>query len=201
MSPKTEGTRRCRGRRAGDFRRIRFHGVLNVLQDPPVIEVIKVQEVWDVLDASGRKTGRTMLRGEPIAPGDYHLVVHIWIRNEKKEYLIQKRAEHLDLFPGLWATTGGSVVAGEDSLSGAIRETREEVGLTLQKSWLSLLSRIVREGSIVDVWFAQVQSADLEQPVLNEEVSAIRWVSKDTIRQMIRSGEFHDYGYIDRLLP
>jgi len=57
----------------------------------------KVREVWDVLDASGRKTGRTMFRGDPIAPGDYHLVVHIWILNERMQYLIQKRADYLKL--------------------------------------------------------------------------------------------------------
>ena len=50
-------------------------------------------ELWDILDEKGNKTGRTMVRGNRIKRGDYHLVVHIWAKNEKGEYLIQKRAK------------------------------------------------------------------------------------------------------------
>ena len=34
-------------------------------------------ETWDIYDVRRRPTGRTMLRGEAVQAGDYHLVVHV----------------------------------------------------------------------------------------------------------------------------
>ena len=40
-------------------------------------------ELWDILDKDGRLTGRTVEKGRPLKEGEYHLIVHIWIRNSK----------------------------------------------------------------------------------------------------------------------
>lgn len=71
------------------------------------------------------------LRGEQLSIGGYHLVVHVWIRNSKGEYLISQRSENRSTFPLMWECVSGSVVKGEDSLQGAVRETKEEVGIDL----------------------------------------------------------------------
>lgn len=34
-------------------------------------------EIWDLYDGCGEKTGRTMVRGEAIPTGFYHIGVHI----------------------------------------------------------------------------------------------------------------------------
>ena len=36
-----------------------------------------------------------MLRGERLKPGQYHLVVHIWIVDEAGRLLIQRRADEM----------------------------------------------------------------------------------------------------------
>ncbi len=69
-----------------------------------------------------------IIRGEEVPHGYYHLVVHIWIRNSKGEYLISQRSADRPTCPLMWECVGGSVIKGEDSLTGALRETREEVG-------------------------------------------------------------------------
>ena len=38
-------------------------------------------EIWDLYDGCGEKTGRTMVRGEAIPTGFYHIGVHIWPMN------------------------------------------------------------------------------------------------------------------------
>ena len=86
-------------------------------------------ERWDLRDGEGNPTGETMERGEHLKPGQYHLVVHIWIIDGQGRLLIQKRAAHLKLMPDIWAATGGSAVAGEDSHTAAARELREELGI------------------------------------------------------------------------
>ena len=49
-------------------------------------------EIWDLYDAQGRATGKTMLRGEGVPQGLYHICVHIWPVNSRGELLIQRRA-------------------------------------------------------------------------------------------------------------
>lgn len=156
-------------------------------------------ELWDVLDGQARRTGRTITRGQRLATGDFHLVVHIWIRNEHGKYLIQKRADHLEWQPGIWAATGGSVIAGEDSLSGALRETREELGLDLHAAELSKLARLLRVDSIVDLWLAQASTDRLGTPMLGPEVTEIRWVPKSELQRMADVGDFYAYSYLDTL--
>ena len=89
-------------------------------------------EIWDVYDADRRLTGRTMVRGERFQPGDYHLVVHICIRNSAGKMLIQRRQPFKQGFPGMWdVSVGGSAIAGDTSARAAEREVEEELGLTL----------------------------------------------------------------------
>ena len=45
-------------------------------------------ELWDLYNEQRELTGRDHVRGEEVPQGFYHLVVHIWIRNSKGEYLI-----------------------------------------------------------------------------------------------------------------
>lgn len=40
-------------------------------------------ELWDIYDKYRQKTGRTHERGNTMKEGDYHLVVHVWIINDK----------------------------------------------------------------------------------------------------------------------
>lgn len=48
-------------------------------------------EFWDIYTANRVKTGRVMERGSLFKQGDYHLVVHICLFNDRGEMLIQQR--------------------------------------------------------------------------------------------------------------
>ena len=149
-------------------------------------------EPWDVYDADRRLTGRIMRRGEPIAPGDYHLVVYIWTRNAAGQYLLTRR----DLrkgYGGLWESTGGSAVAGEDSLTAAVREVREETGLALDPAVGELIYAYRREDAFCDVWLFR-QEFDLSAVTLQEgETTAARAASKDEVLALYRSGQLVPY--------
>ena len=109
-------------------------------------------EKWDLLDGDGRPLGQTLVRGDKLRPGQYHLVVHIWVEDSKGRLLIQKRAPHLKLMPDTWAVTGGSALAGEDSLTAAARELSEELGIEAAPSELKRLGRLRRRNSLCDLW-------------------------------------------------
>lgn len=156
---------------------------------------MKQVEIWDILDKNGRRTGKTVIRGKRgLGKGEYHLVVHIWIVNDRGEFLIQKRSDKRPLMPGEWAATGGSAFSSESSRHAAARELNEEMGIRLGRKDLKLVKRMLRKFSLTDIWAARC-NVDVDNLNLQtEEVAKAKWVSADELKTMIRNGEFHNYG-------
>ena len=109
-------------------------------------------EIWDLYDASGRRTGKTMLRGEEVPQGMYHLGVHIWPINSRGEFLVQRRSMTVQWKPGLWAVTGGSAIAGEDALTAVRRELREELGYDADLTEIKRIACLRRSNSFCNVF-------------------------------------------------
>ena len=160
-------------------------------------------ELWDVYDANRRLTGRTHRRGDPLAPGEYHLVVQVYVRRPTGEFLITKRAPTKG-YPLMWENTGGSADAGEDSLTAALREVREETGLCADPARARLVMQVMRPDAFVDI-YELVHDFELSDVVLlpGETVDA-RLVSGEEILRLHETGQFvpHDYlpGLMDRLM-
>ena len=95
--------------------------------------------------------------------------------------------------------TGGSVLKGENSLDGALRETREEVGLTLSPDAGRVIRSAVRKeeggrrfSDIVDVWlFAYDGPVDLKLAT-TREVAQVLWMDRDRIRDLYEKGDLVD---------
>lgn len=152
-------------------------------------------ELWDILTAEGKPTGRTMVRGgTAIRSGEYHLVVHIWPLNDYGSILIQKRTKTKRMMPGIWAATGGAVVAGETSVKAAARELGEELGIVVEPEDLRLVKRIKRKNSFIDMWTVRANVRVPELRLQKSEVAEAKWVNKATLMSMVDAGEFHDYG-------
>lgn len=150
-------------------------------------------ELWDIYDENAKPTGEVVERTDAILPaGKYHIVVHIWLYNDKGEVLIQQRAPHVYWMPGKWATTGGSVISGEDSKAGAIREVQEELGITLQPSDLKFISRVKRKSALTDIYVAKTD-ATLSNMKLEDAVDAVKYVNVMDLHEMIDYGTFVDY--------
>ena len=156
-------------------------------------------ELWDLYTADRELTGRTHIRGEKIPEGCFHLVVHVWIKNSKGQYLISQRSANRPTFPLIWECVGGSVLTGEDSLSGAIREAKEEVGVDLipenGKLCFSKVRHIVDGkpfNDILDVWlFGYDRPASLENAT-TDEVAQVQWMYPREIRTLLDAGKFVD---------
>lgn len=89
------------------------------------------EELLEVLDEDGRVVG-VEPRTKVHSLGLPHRAVHILVRDPSGRLLLQKRANDKETAPGLWDTSvGGHVPAGEPVLLAALREAREELGLTL----------------------------------------------------------------------
>ncbi len=153
-------------------------------------------EIWDLYDKDRNLLGRDHIRGEEIPKGCYHIVVHVWIRNTKGEYLLSQRSADRSTFPSMWETVGGSVIKGENSLQGALREVFEEIGVTLSPENGRCIRSVIRNageserfGNILDTWlFTYDGEADLEKAT-TPEVAQTAWLSKEQVKMLYEQGE------------
>jgi isopentenyldiphosphate isomerase len=90
------------------------------------------EELLEVVNHKGeviRILPRTYIHGNPSL---IHRVVHVLVFNTKGDLLLQKRSMSKDVAPGKWDTSvGGHLNPGEDPLSAARREMKEELGISL----------------------------------------------------------------------
>ena len=147
-------------------------------------------ELWDLYTENREPTGRTHVRGEVIPDGYYHLVVHVWIQNSKGEYLISQRAASRPTFPLMWECVGGSVLAGETSLEGALREIKEEVGLDLSPGSGRVILSKTRSScnDIVDVWLFRYDGDVSLRNATTDEVAQVQWLTPVQVRELFDSG-------------
>ncbi len=73
--------------------------------------------------------------------GLLHREIHVWMFDENKNIIFQKRGLHRPSAGLLDATIGGHVNQGEDYLDTAVRETKEETGISISRTDLILLKK------------------------------------------------------------
>lgn len=152
-------------------------------------------ELWDIMNEKGETTGRTVVRGRTVLrPGEYHLVVHIWVIDSAGRFLIQRRSDQRRLMPGEWAATGGSAVSGEDSLTAAARELREELGIKAEREEFRFMTRFKRRNAFLDVWFLRRDADAGRLRLQRSEVAEAKWITPDSFAKMIEDKKFHNYG-------
>jgi dihydroneopterin triphosphate diphosphatase len=62
---------------------------------------------------------------------------HVFRKNKKGiEFLLLKRAEN-EIYPGLWQMVSGKIKQGEKAYETALREIKEETGLSPKRYWVA----------------------------------------------------------------
>lgn len=161
-------------------------------------------EIWDAYNKEFEKIeGMTLIRGETIPDGVYHLVSDVIVRHADGTYLLMQRDSRKH-FGGMWeATAGGSALTREGPLACAIRELREETGI--ESEALMELGRVVNDHNhTLYVEFLCVTDWPKDKILLQEgETSAYRWVNKDELISM-KKGELvteRIQKFVDELKP
>ena len=144
-------------------------------------------ELWDAYDRNLEKIeGMTLIRGEKIPEGVYHLVCDIIVRHTDGEYLLMQRDSRKH-YGGMWeATAGGSALQGESPLDCAIRELREETGIRAE--YLEEVGRVRAAGrNAIYCEFLCITDCKKDSIILQEgETSAYQWVTQDELLSMKR---------------
>ena len=153
-----------------------------------------MMERWDLYDSDRNLTGETMLRGNPIPPGRFHLVVHICVFNPAGQMLIQRRQPFKQGWSGMWdVTVGGSAVAGDNSRTAARRELKEEVGIDHDFSGAAADVSISFPDGFDDYFLLEMEPDPASLTLQYEEVAEVKWATKEEIFAMIDEGTFIPY--------
>ena len=149
-------------------------------------------EMWDIYDINRKKTGRLAERDVyKFKEGEFHIVVQAIIMNSKNELLISKRAAN-KRFSLMWEFNGGSVLAGETSLEGIIREVKEELGIEFTKKEAIFFKEILGykiSPNLKDMWLFRkdIDIKDITFP--DRETIEAKWVNIDEFMEMFKNKE------------
>ena len=129
-----------------------------------------------------------------------YIAAHIFREeNEKIEFLLMKRDEK-EIYPGVWQMVTGKIRENETAVEAALREIKEETGLSPEKFWIvpninSFYSKEDDAISMLPVFAAKV-SMDV-QIAISSEHSEFRWVDAQTAKKMLAwPGQKHSVNII-----
>ena len=155
------------------------------------------KEYFDVLDENGNKTGKIKLRSEVHRDGDWHQGVHIWIINDKGEILLQRRCATKDSNPNMLdISSAGHLTAGDESLSGAIRELKEELNLDVKPEELQFIKTLKRNSKYTstfinnefdDLYILRTTKSIDDMKYQEEEISEIFFVPYKEFKNMVEN--------------
>lgn len=157
-----------------------------------------MEEMIDVLDENGVKTGEIITRKETHKKGIWHRCIVVAIIDSNNEILMQQRSYKKDTNPGKWdVSVAGHISSGQTSLEAAIREVEEEVGIHLNKEDLQYIFTSKKESipkedyisrHFYDFYIAKINKIDIEHITLQEcEVESAKLVNKEEFKYMVEN--------------
>lgn len=155
------------------------------------------KEYFDILDENGNKTGKSKLRSEVHRDGDWHKAVHIWIINNTGDILLQRRCATKDSNPNkLDISSAGHLSAGDDSLTGALRELKEELNLDVKPEDLQFIKTLKRSSRYTetfinnefdDLYIVRTDKKIDDMKFQEEEISEIMFVPYKNFKEMVNN--------------
>jgi isopentenyl-diphosphate delta-isomerase len=156
-----------------------------------------MDEYIDIVDIHGNPTGKSELKSVIHQKGYYHHTAHVWFYTPDGQVLLSQRSAKKSICPLLWdVSVAGHIDTGETPIQAAIRETKEEIGLTLPEKELQSIGVFKcfqsYDTGIIDNEFHNTFIAELKVPLSKltlqvEEVEAIKLVSIDAFNDLIKN--------------
>ena len=144
-------------------------------------------EFNDIYDENRNRTGKIHKRGTPWRPGEYGLVVCVWVYDGHGKLLLTRRAKGKS-FAGTWENSGGAAQAGETSRQAIARELFEETGIRASEEEFELLDTDRDKNTFYDFYGLKRSVPIKDIVLLPGETDAVQWASFGKIFWMIRAG-------------
>ena len=141
-------------------------------------------EYWDIYDENRVFQNRTIRRGDPFQEGEYYICCEVWIQNSNGELLITKRHPSKKA-GGLWEFVGGGVLAGETTAQAAVREVKEEIGVSIKENELVLFHVYRQKNYFMDIYLVKKDVAIADITLDENETVDAKWVPEKELQAMI----------------
>lgn len=149
-------------------------------------------ELLRVVDEDGNNTNEVLEREEIHDLGKLHNEVTIYIINNNREVLLQRRSKKRRFCPNKLGVIAGHVSSSESPFLCAIREVKEEVGLDTKDIYELSSKYLVLEDYNNHFMYPYYVISDLREEdfvVQKEEVSYVKWYKIDDVIKMILKGD------------
>jgi isopentenyl-diphosphate delta-isomerase type 1 len=145
------------------------------------------EEILEIVDHEDRVIG-TERRGVIHARGLMHRSAQVLLFNSNGELFLQKRSMNKDEFPGLWdSSAAGHLAPGESYRQCALRELREELGI----SHTGTLTRLFKIPASMNTGYEHCTVfkciSDRRIILQAEEVDAGEWLSPQAMDHRVSS--------------
>ncbi|RSK40315.1 NUDIX hydrolase [Mangrovimonas spongiae] len=160
-------------------------------------------ELIDIVTKDGQPTGKTALKSVIHKKGYHHNTAHLWLYTTAGEILLAQRSFTKVICPGLWdVSVAGHVDAGETTEQAIIRETQEEINLTLQQSDLHKIGVFpcfqTYDNGIIDNEFHHTFIAELRVPLKQlkpqaDEVESLKLVSTMAFKSLLKNSKNNNH--------
>ena len=157
--------------------------------------------ILDIVDDNGIPTGKTVERKTAHREGIQHRTAHLWIARKKCgniELLLQKRCMEKDSFPGCYdISSAGHIPAGMDYVPSALRELREELGVTAKeedlifcgKKRVTVTSEFhehpYTDRQVCNVYLMWLDREAEDFVVQKEEIDSVMWMEYQACRKVV----------------
>jgi len=106
----------------------------------------------------------------------------------KVHFLVLQRAQDEKLYPGLWQIVTGTMKKKEHALKAAMRELKEETGLSARRCWTvpyvdSYFDRAKNTIQFVPVFAVELKSSSIVR--LSSEHQDFEWLTIDAARRQL----------------
>ena len=163
-----------------------------------------MQELWQLFDEQGKPLqGMGASKNEVFSKGLLHGASHVWIwrdNNGLTEVLLQKRAPNKRTWPNRFdISAAGHINLGENPVTAAMRETKEEIGIDIHESDLREISleraHLTAENGAIENEFQWLYLLEMPTKVKfllqPEEVAQLAWKTLDDF-----SAEYTENSYV-----
>ena len=104
--------------------------------------------------------------------------IDVIIYSEEMEVLALQRANYMKNFRGMWGVVGGSIDKGETPEEAALREVKEETGITKDKiERIKEIGKITHDNGSISYLF-QLWTVEVPEIKLSGEHQRYKWISK-----------------------
>lgn len=165
-------------------------------------------ELLDYYDSENKEKLGTKERDFVHEENLWHREITVWILNDKKEVLIQKRSANKKQAPNKWGLCSGHIDPNETELQTAVREVFEETRIKLEEKDLEFIDIYVNndEGNkhFKYIYFARTNMKIEDMIMQEEEVSELKYITIPELKKIVTEKNpnytFSNKSYMEKIL-